>query len=1195
MTETEEYFPRGGKKPTTTYFKQSENFLGAPDKGEKKRKRQKKKSEDDDGYLSDDFTQEIDQSYKTCGIFLNYRVVKEGLLLLGRVRRALETKILVSLPCRMSGVVMACHISDAFNNILEAYVNDKVDQVRELPQMFRLGQYVAVKVLEASDNSLTLTMMPQDINSDRKATDLHKGALIQAAVTSIEDHGYVMDIGIPNTRAFLAKDTANSDMELDIGMLTWVTIKSLSADSNVVTLSSELGALQRSFQRNPGVIYPGTAVDFTVHKALDNGIEGHILNNQLAYIQRHQIDTVKGKKPALGQKIRARLLYSVPPQQTPFLTMREIFDSSKTNLNEEQIHQDGDVIEEAKVLKSWGRTVFLRLSDRSTGFLSLRRGHDFNDHDDLAKSYPIGSTHRVRVLCYNLSDYVYSVSDDPALLRQKYFNISQLSVGELVSGTVTEVADQHLRVAVDRISGYVPRAHMTETGVFIDPKKPRNSNVSKKYKVGQEVQARVLVVDETKNSVVLTLKPSLLAEDLPLLMDYSEAHVGKMYTGVISHIKHYLLVSFFNNVVAYVPSRLVGAQPGDLADAFHTGQIVKCTIMSVKPEAKKMSGSLVDAPFQDADNEVKKAIKRKNESYGNQGNSSDTDKHNEQPEDKIQKKKRKKNNEEKLKTDRNLNEEANCDETEMVSEKNDKTDVKSPEKIKKNKKREDKVATNKESETKGAKNKNEKENINKKELKKQQKNKDNKKNKIKRKSEESHETQDGVPTLNPIELRLVDLSDCDTEKHYKKRVVSLMKAINARLHRIERVDKKMAALQGVGPDPKKMLLRSEMHLEKTNNEDRLKLFMKALREAEKKLSEFNKDSEIDNPKEAKVKGNRILKIPSAKEFWKVSEKTEVVQDDSSSSDDEEEEKPKKKRKKLSAAEKAAKVREEEERLREMEKRAIDSESSPRSSEQFERALLAQPDCSQLWIAYMAFHLQATEIEKARAVARKALNTINFREEGEKLNVWLALLNLEHRFGTKETQQKTLEDALQMNDTYSIHSKLLDILVETSKQQELTALVELMMRKYKTLESYVACGEACYKSGMVEKARHVMQRGIVVLEKKEHVSMVVKFAVMERARGVPDGRERCEALLEQMLATYPQRVDVIGVYCDMLCKEGDVQRVRQLMERMTAQKMPARKMKVLYKKWIEVEQKIGDEEHVELVRQNALKFLDKAKF
>jgi rRNA biogenesis protein RRP5 len=57
------------------------------------------------------------------------------------------------------------------------------------------------------------------------------------------------------------------------------------------------------------------------------------------------------------------------------------------------------------------------------------------------------------------------------------------------------------------------------------------------------------------------------------------------------------------------------------------------------------------------------------------------------------------------------------------------------------------------------------------------------------------------------------------------------------------------------------------------------------------------------------------------------------------------------------AEKLAKVREEEEKVRELERRAAESSSQPRSSEQFERALLADPDCSQLWIAYMAFHLQ----------------------------------------------------------------------------------------------------------------------------------------------------------------------------------------------------------------------------------------------
>lgn len=73
----------------------------------------------------------------------------------------------------------------------------------------------------------------------------------------------------------------------------------------------------------------------------------------------------------------------------------------------------------------------------------------------------------------------------------------------------------------------------------------------------------------------------------------------------------------------------------------------------------------------------------------------------------------------------------------------------------------------------------------------------------------------------------------------------------------------------------------------------------------------------------------------------------------------------------------------------------------------------------------------------------------------------------------------------MNDTFQIHSKLLDILLETSKQQELLPVVDLMVRKYRGRpEVYSVCGAACYKAGLVEKARQVMQKGVAALEKKE---------------------------------------------------------------------------------------------------------------
>lgn len=57
---------------------------------------------------------------------------------------------------------------------------------------------------------------------------------------------------------------------------------------------------------------------------------------------------------------------------------------------------------------------------------------------------------------------------------------------------------------------------------------------------------------------------------------------------------------------------------------------------------------------------------------------------------------------------------------------------------------------------------------------------------------------------------------------------------------------------------------------------------------------------------------------------------------------------------------------------------MDPGMRPQDTSAFERLLLASPDSSLLWLQYMAHHLQATQIEQARAVAERALKTISFR-------------------------------------------------------------------------------------------------------------------------------------------------------------------------------------------------------------------------
>ena len=100
-----------------------------------------------------------------------------------------------------------------------------------------------------------------------------------------------------------------------------------------------------------------------------------------------------------------------------------------------------------------------------------------------------------------------------------------------------------------------------------------------------------------------------------------------------------------------------------------------------------------------------------------------------------------------------------------------------------------------------------------------------------------------------------------------------------------------------------------------------------------------------------------------------------------------------------------------------------AESAPENETDYERHLLGSPDSSALWVQYMAFYLELGNTEKAREIAERALTTINYRAEGEKFNIWSALLNLEVVFGSDETQSAVFKRACQYLDAKKAHQQL----------------------------------------------------------------------------------------------------------------------------------------------------------------------------
>jgi rRNA biogenesis protein RRP5 len=107
-------------------------------------------------------------------------------------------------------------------------------------------------------------------------------------------------------------------------------------------------------------------------------------------------------------------------------------------------------------------------------------------------------------------------------------------------------------------------------------------------------------------------------------------------------------------------------------------------------------------------------------------------------------------------------------------------------------------------------------------------------------------------------------------------------------------------------------------------------------------------------------------------------------------------------------------------------------NGPQSVSDFERLLLGQPDSSELWIQYMAFQMQLSELGKARDVAERAIKSINIREETEKLNIWIALLNLENAYGSDETVEEVFKRACQYNDAQEVHERLTSIYIQSGK-------------------------------------------------------------------------------------------------------------------------------------------------------------------
>ena len=97
-----------------------------------------------------------------------------------------------------------------------------------------------------------------------------------------------------------------------------------------------------------------------------------------------------------------------------------------------------------------------------------------------------------------------------------------------------------------------------------------------------------------------------------------------------------------------------------------------------------------------------------------------------------------------------------------------------------------------------------------------------------------------------------------------------------------------------------------------------------------------------------------------------------------------------------------------------------------SVEDFEKLILSDPNNSLYWIQYSAFILDNLGMDSARKIMDRAVHSVDIANLKNKINLWIAYMNLENTYGTPERFKEVVQRALEVNNKKEIYKHLASI-------------------------------------------------------------------------------------------------------------------------------------------------------------------------
>ncbi|KAK3333317.1 hypothetical protein B0T19DRAFT_474022 [Cercophora scortea] len=648
LKEEEPLFPRGGGSVLTPLERKEiqvqarndvlfeQESVAAGKKADKVAKKGKRKSKGEDATKNaarDEDAVKIES--------LNFKRLVKGSLVLGTITSISSLDIAVALPNNLVGHVPITAISDTLTQRLQASAasddgadtpeDESADDV-DLETLFQIGQYVRAYVVSTEEETagaigkgkrhIELSLQPAHANSGMSDSDVVENATLMASVVSVEDHGFVMDINLADSkmRGFLARkqlDKSIPEESMQPGSVLLCIAMGKAAAGKVVQLSTLNDSLHGT-KNNPtaattiDTYLPGTLADVLVTEVSLHGIAGKILGHldvtaDLVHSGAGPDGVELEETYKVGSRLKARVICTFPAAKKPKLGISIL--PHVMSMTPKMTSRDGESTFPLKVLPNSALAESCTVKrvesdiglyvdvgvDGVPGFVHISRVKD-GKVDALFENsgpYKLGSVHPGRVIGFNAFDGMFLLSLEKRVLEQPFLRIEDIPVGAVVPGVVEKLVINAdglggliVRIA-DGISGLVPEMHLADVHL---------QHPEKKFRDGMKVKVRVLSTNPAKHQVRLTLKKTLVNSEAAPIKSYDELSVGLQAPGTIVNVlQHGAIVQFYGQLRGFLPvSEMSEAYIHDPKDHFRVGQTVSIYIISFDPEASKLIVSCKD-------------------------------------------------------------------------------------------------------------------------------------------------------------------------------------------------------------------------------------------------------------------------------------------------------------------------------------------------------------------------------------------------------------------------------------------------------------------------------------------------------------------------------------------------------------------------------------------------------------------------